>query len=135
MTSPILPSNGPYTPSGSSRQAPFIRGNPSEAVAFESELAVSDRVLSSKAGAAAEGFADGGAPPAEVFDQIAAAGRISRQLRESGHELRFSEGRGGRVKVELTDSEGNTVKDMSVSETLEIAVGKPLQDAAGKPLV
>jgi hypothetical protein len=127
MTSQILPFNGPSTPSGSSRKVPFTRGDRSEPTTFESELAASDRVLWSKAGGAAEGLADGGVPPTEVLDQIAAAGRISRQLGESGHELRFSEGEGGRVKVELADSEGNTVKSMSVSEALEIAAGKPLE--------
>jgi hypothetical protein len=106
---------------------PFTRGAAGDPVAFESELAASDRVLSGNADSAVESHADGGAPPAEVLDQIAVAGRISRQLSESGHELRFSEGRGGRVTVELTDREGNTVKSMSVSEALEIAAGKPLE--------
>ncbi len=127
MTSQILPFNGPSTPSGSSRQVPFTRNNRGEPATFESELAASDRVLWSEAGDVAESLPDGGVPPTEVLDQIAAAGRISRQLRESGHELRFSEGQGGRVKVELSDSEGKTVKDMSVSEALEIAAGKPLE--------
>lgn len=124
MTSPIMPFNGPSTPSGSSHQMPFIGGNAVEPSAFESELAASDRVLASQD--------DSGAPPPEVLDQVAAAGRISREMRESGHELRFSEGQGGRVTVELSDHKGKTVKSMSISEALEIATGKPVQDLAGK---
>jgi hypothetical protein len=69
----------------------------------------------------------GAVPPPEVLDQIAAAGRICRQLGESGRELRFSEGQEGRVTVELADREGNTVKSMLISEALEIAAGKPLE--------
>ncbi len=124
MTSPIMPFNGPSTPSGSSHQTPFIRGNAGEPAAFESELAASDRVLA--------GQDTGGTPPPEVLDQVAAAGRISREMRESGHELRFSEGQGGRVTVELSDHKGKTVKSMSISEALEIAAGKPVRDVTGK---
>jgi hypothetical protein len=120
MTSQILPFSGALTPPGSSRRTPSTGDITNDPAAFESELVASDRVLAH----GAEGVVDGGAPPPEVLDQIAAAGRISRQLRESGHELRFSESRGGRVTVELSDREGNTVKSMLVSEALEIAVGK-----------
>ncbi len=124
MTSPIMPFNGALTPTGSPRQTPFMRGNAVEPVAFESELAASDRVLASQD--------DSGAPPPEVLDQVAAAGRISREMRESGHELRFSEGQGGRVTVELSDRKGKTVKSISISEALEIAAGKPVRDLTGK---
>lgn len=124
MTSPIMPFNGPSTPSGSPRQMPFIRGNAAEPAAFESELAASDRVLASQD--------DSGAPPPEVLDQVAAAGRICREMSESGHELRFSGGQEGRVTVELSDHKGKTVKSISIAEALEIATGTPLQDIAGK---
>jgi hypothetical protein len=137
MTSQILPFSGALTPPGSSPNTLSMGDITNDPATFEAELAASDRVLAHEAGGAvagAEGVVDGGVPPPEVLDQIAAAGRISRQLRESGHELRFSEGRGGRVTVELSDREGNTVKSMSVSEALEIAAGKPVQDLTGKPL-
>jgi hypothetical protein len=124
MTSPIMPFNGPSTPSGSSRQMPLIGGNAVEPSAFESELAASDRVLAGQDG--------GGTPPPEVLDQVAAAGRISREMRESGHELRFSGGQGGRVTVELSDRKGKTVKSISIAEALEIAAGKPVGDLTGK---
>ena len=124
MTSQIMPFNGPSTPTGSSRKMPFTRGNTVEPGAFESELAASDRVLASQD--------DSGTPPPEVLDQVAAAGRICREMSESGHELRFSGGQGGRVTVELSDRKGKTVKSISISEALEIAAGKPMQDLTGK---
>ncbi|MFZ2114694.1 MAG: hypothetical protein WAU77_13310 [Solirubrobacteraceae bacterium] len=93
--------------------------------AFQSELSASDRLLASQDGS--------GTPPPEVLDQVAAAGRISREMRESGHELRFSEGQGGRVTVKLSDRKGKTVKSISIAEALEIAAGKPVQDVTGKP--
>jgi hypothetical protein len=124
MTSPILPFNGPFSLAGSLHPMSFTRdaGDPA---AFQSKLGASDPPLASEA--------DSGAPPPEVLDQIATAGRISREMRESGHELRFPEGKEGRVTVELSDREGKTVKSMLISEALEIAAGKPAQDAAGKP--
>jgi hypothetical protein len=105
--------------------AAFLRdvGDPTGS---QPELNASDRLLASQDGS--------GPPPPEVLDQVAVAGRISRQMRESGHELRFSDGEGRRVTVELVDREGKTVKSMLISEALEIAAGGPSQDAAGKPL-
>lgn len=124
MTSQIMPFDGPSTPTGSPRQTPFTRGNAVEPGTFESELAASDRVLASQD--------DSGTPPAEVLDQVAAAGRICREMSESGHELRFSNGQGGRVTVELSDRKGKTVKSISISEALELAAGKPVHDLIGK---
>ncbi|HXC24214.1 MAG TPA: hypothetical protein VNU28_06490 [Solirubrobacteraceae bacterium] len=65
-------------------------------------------------------------PPHEVLEQIEAAGRISRQLRESGQEMRFSVEQGGRVRIELEDREGKTVRSLLATEALDIAVGKTL---------
>jgi hypothetical protein len=116
MTSPIMPiQGGPRAPSNSTSGAHDVPGG---AAAFKAELAANDRTLASE-----HGWGD---PPAEVLDQIAAAGRICRQLRESGHELRFSEGSGGRPTIELADREGKTVRTMLVAEALEISAGKPL---------
>ena len=126
MTSPILPFNGPSSSAGSSYPMPFM-SDAGDPAAFQSDLSASDRLLASQDGS--------GTPPPEVLDQVAAAGRISREMRESGHELRFSEGQGGRVTVELADREGKTVKSMLISEALEIAAGKPVQDVTGKPSV
>jgi hypothetical protein len=90
-----------------------------DANVFELELGAGDLALA--------GDPPAGDPPPEVMDQIAAAGRISRQLHESGHELRFSDDPGGRVTVELRDREGNAVRTMKIAEALEIAAGKPLE--------
>jgi len=65
-----------------------------------------------------------GGPSPEVLAQMAAAGLISDQLREGGHALRFSTpGPGERVRIELTDREGKTVRSVSATEAVELAAG------------
>ncbi len=125
MTSPIVPFGGAPIPPGSLLSPSPMGDLTADPDAFRAELSVSDRLLASESAA--------GSPPPEVLDEIAAAGRISRELRETGHEVRFSEGREGRVEVELADCEGNKVKSMSVSEALQIAAGKPQGVLSGKP--
>jgi hypothetical protein len=126
MTSSILPFSGPCSLAGLSYPMSFM-SDADDTTAFQSDLSTADRLLASQDGS--------GTPPPEVLDQVAAAGRISREMRESGHELRFSKGKGGRVTVELEDRESKTVKSMLISEALEIAAGKPVQDVTGKPSV
>jgi hypothetical protein len=126
MTSSILPFSGPRLPAGLSYPMSFMSDAEDPAV-FESDLSPSDRLLASQDGS--------GTPPPEVLDQVAAAGRISREMRENGRELRFSKGQEGRVTVELSDREGKTLKSMLISEALEIAAGKPVQDLTRKPSV
>ncbi len=126
MTSPILPFSGSRSSAGLFYPMSSM-GDAEDPAASQSDLSASDRLLASQDGS--------GTPPPEVLDQVAAAGRISREMRESGHELRFSEGQGGRVTVELSDRKGKTVKSMSISEALEIAAGKPVGDVTGKPSV
>ncbi len=125
MTSPIVPFGGAPTPPGSSLSSGPMGDLLADPDAFRAELSASDRLLAREA--------DAGSPPPEVLEQVAAAGRISRELRETGHEVRFSAGREGRVQVELVDREGKTVKSMSVLEALEIATGTPLRAPAGEP--
>jgi hypothetical protein len=121
MSSPILPVQGL---SGPSVSTPISNTKDAGASmqAFVSELATSERSLASEA-------AQGGPPPAEVIDQIAAAGRIEEQLRENGNQLRFSvsAGRGPRVTIELLNTETNTVRSMSAVEAIQIAAGGPLE--------
>ncbi|HEX4115527.1 MAG TPA: hypothetical protein VHY18_06605 [Solirubrobacteraceae bacterium] len=124
MTSSILPFSGPRSSAGLFYPMSFV-SDAEDPTASQSDLSAGDRLLASQDGS--------GTPPPEVLDQVAAAGRISREMRESGHELRFSGGQGGRVTVELSDRKGKTVKSMSISEALEIAAGKPVQDVTGKP--
>jgi hypothetical protein len=113
MTSPILPIEGPLGPSCPAPPA----SDASDGVAFQSEP-TAGRTLTIEVSRCE--------PPHEVLDRIEAAGRISRQLRESGHELRFSLEPGGRVEVVLADREGRTVRSLLASEAVEIAAGKPL---------
>jgi len=72
-------------------------------------------------------IASRGGPPPELLEQIAAAGRIEQQLREDGHQLRFSRAASGeRTKIELVDRDGNAMRSLSTAEALELAAGKPL---------
>jgi len=115
MSSPIMPIKdplGPQRPMTPARDSCVDQG------AFQSELAGSQAL-------AHEPPLEAG-PPHDVLDQIEAAGRISRQLRESGQEMRFSVEQGGRVKIELQDREGKTVRSLLATEALDIAAGKPL---------
>jgi hypothetical protein len=122
MTSSILPFSGPRSSAGLSYPMSFMSDE--DPAGSQSDLSESDRLLASQHGS--------GTPPPEVLDQVAAAGRISREMRESGHELRFSKNQEGRVTVELSDRKDKTVKSMSISEALEVAAGKPVQDVTGK---
>jgi hypothetical protein len=116
MSSPIVPISGPVGPTAdlNSYAAPGAG-----AAAFASELAASERVL------AGRGEARRGAPPPEVLEQLAAAATTHEQLREAGHELRFStDGRDGRVAIDLLEGGGAQARKISVSEALEIVAGK-----------
>jgi hypothetical protein len=69
------------------------------------------------------------APPPEVLEAIDAAGRVARELHATGRELRFTPpapGEGGRVKVEVRDLDGNVLREIPPSESLDIATGTPL---------
>jgi hypothetical protein len=113
MSLPIMPIQVPL-----GQPRPSENAKDASVGAFVSELSASDHALAIEAGR--------GGPPAEVLDQIAAAGRISEQLREDGTHVRFSTGRDQRVAIELLDTKSNTVSKLSIAETLEIASGKPL---------
>ena len=115
MSSPILPINGP---SGRSTATPSASG--ADVGAFVSELAASESMFALDARR--------GGPPAEVLDQIAAAGRIDERLRESGQQLRFTEPEhGGHTRIEIIDRDGHVVRTLSTAEALEIAAGKPVE--------
>jgi hypothetical protein len=113
MSSPIMPIQGPAdlstaTPADGSDAADFGT--------FVSELASSEAMLAP--------VASRGAPPQEVLDQIAAAGRIHERLRENGQHLRFiAAAPGGPTRIEIHDSEGNVVRTLSTTEAFELAAG------------
>ena len=65
-------------------------------------------------------------PPPEVLEQMEGAGRICRQLLESGQQLHFSIEPEGGVKIELADHEGR-MRAVSPAEALDIAAGKSLE--------
>lgn len=68
-------------------------------------------------------------PPPEVLEAIDAAGRVARELHETGRELRFTpppEGERGRVRVEVRDLDGNVLREIPPSELLDVATGAPL---------
>lgn len=72
-------------------------------------------------------IASRGGPPPELLEQIAIAGAIEEQLRESGRQLRFSLlTNGERTRIELVDRDGNAMRSLSTTEALEVAAGKPL---------
>ncbi len=116
MSSPIMPIEGPL---GRAALKPTAGGVADEIGAFVSALAASD--------SASAIDVSRGAPPPEVLDQIAAAGRTHERLREGGHELRFQAAvPGGRTTIELHDRAGDSVRSLSASEAVEIADGRPL---------
>jgi hypothetical protein len=114
MSSPITPIKGPPGPATPTSS---VRTAANDETTFVSELIASNlRIEAARGG-----------PPAEVLDQMQAAGRIHEQLLESGHEVRFSTREGGEVAAELQDRSGNTVRTMSIAEVLDVAAGKPVR--------
>lgn len=68
-------------------------------------------------------------PPPEVLEAMDAAGRVARELHETGRELRFTppEGEHGRVRVDVCDLDGNVLRTIPPSELLDVASGGPLE--------
>jgi hypothetical protein len=116
MSSPILPTQGP------------IVARPPLAPA------ASRRLTSTEAAAAASGSEPTvsvdtfpSSPPPEVLDELRGAAQAWENLRAQGHELHFGhDEQTGRIAIELRDREGNSVRDVSPSEALELVGGKPL---------
>ena len=64
-------------------------------------------------------------PPAEVLQQITAAGRAYERLRAAGQEVHFSEGAdGGLARAEIRDLKTGAVRTLSAAEALELAAGE-----------
>jgi hypothetical protein len=116
MSSPILPiTDFPGRPT----DTPSITNGAEDIGALVAALSAgepSPRLVASRGG-----------PPPELLEQIAAAGRIEEQLRENGHQLRFSVAAGQRMKIELVDCDGNAMRSLSAAEALELAAGEPLR--------
>jgi uncharacterized FlaG/YvyC family protein len=84
---------------------PAERDPPARQSSFASDLAA----------AAAE-------PPAEVREEVRAAARAADALHEMGRSLRFEpDPEGGRVKVAVCDLDGNVLRRIPLTESLEVA--------------
>lgn len=124
MHSPILPTQGP---NGSTLPVHGLSGPIAPADGGDPAGNLSTFAAELRGGEHALGIEDPpGSPPAEVLDQMEAAGRICRQLLESGQRLRFSIEPEGGVKIELADREGK-MRAVSPTEALDIAAGKSLE--------
>jgi FlaG protein len=66
-------------------------------------------------------------PPAELFEEMQAAGRRVDELREQNRELHFSYSEAEhRVVVEVRDLDGNVIRTIPPSKFLDVAGGEPL---------
>jgi hypothetical protein len=63
-------------------------------------------------------------PPPEVSAEVRDAARAAARLHELGRELRFDHGEDGRLKVELRDTDGNTLRSVPTAEIFDFAEGK-----------
>src|SRR6201992_2696854 len=63
-------------------------------------------------------------PPPEVSAEVRDAALAATRLHELGRELRFDHGEDGRVKVELRDHDGNTLRSVPTAEIFDFAEGK-----------
>jgi hypothetical protein len=116
MSSPILPIEGNLSPSITQTPADT---SAEHIGAFASGLAAGSAPL--------DVVASRGGPPPYVLEQIAAAAGIDEDLRDRGHQVRFSTAEDGSTSIELQDRDGNPVRALSIAEALEIAAGKPLE--------
>ncbi len=62
-------------------------------------------------------------PPPEVREEMLVAQQVFDEMRARGRELHF-EMTEGRVRIEMRDLEGNVLKQIPVTEALEIAAGR-----------
>jgi hypothetical protein len=116
MSSPIMPIEDC---SAMSSDAPSAGSSAEDIAAFVSGLAAERTPLAVDARR--------GGPPLEVLEQMAAAGRIDAQMRETGQYLRFlPAAHGEHTRIEIHDREGKLVKSLSTAEAIELAAGKTL---------
>jgi hypothetical protein len=112
MNSPIMPITGPLDLAVATSSADDLNVLVSELTEREATLAP---------------LASRGAPPPQVLDQIALAGGIHEQLRESGRHVRFfAAAAGERARLEIRDDDGNLMRTVSMTEAVELAAGRPL---------
>jgi uncharacterized FlaG/YvyC family protein len=67
-------------------------------------------------------------PPQEVLQQMDHAARVHDTLHAQGRELHFAhDDASGRMTIEVRDARGNVLRQLSPSEALQVAAGKPLE--------
>lgn len=112
MNSPIMPITGPLDLAATAPCADDLS-------VLVSELTDSEATLAP--------LASRGAPPPQVLEEIAAAGGIHEQLRESGRHVRFFIAEPGEhAYLEIHDDDGNLVRTVSMTEAVELAAGRRL---------
>jgi hypothetical protein len=66
-------------------------------------------------------------PPPAVLRDVDAAGRRADELRAQGRELHFDvDIRSGKVRVEVRDLDGHTLRVLPLNEALGVADGAPV---------
>jgi hypothetical protein len=108
MSSPILPITDPFGPPTATG------GDVADLSAFVSGLDACERALTIEA--------TRGGPPADVLDDILAAGARYDELRRAGLEMVFTDAADGRAVVELLDGSGQP-RELTIVEAFEIAAG------------
>jgi hypothetical protein len=110
----------PTTPPGAARTPSTPRPAPRAEIDFAAQLGIA---------VAAERERDEipSSPPPEVRAQVAAAARRHDELAAAGRRLHFDMGDDGRVRVEVHDDEGLVLRQIPLSEALDVALGRPLR--------
>jgi hypothetical protein len=62
-------------------------------------------------------------PTGSITEQIANAARIHRELESDGLQVRFLSDAGGARRIELRESDGDMVRELSIAEALDLAAG------------
>lgn len=116
MSSPIIPITRPRGPA---RQPTADAKAPADIAALAALEAASSIELTR------------GAPPPEVLEEIARAGRTHERLARSARELRFALGaQPGAVAVELLDGHSGQASALTVAQAFQIACeGQPGEGA------
>ncbi|HST56905.1 MAG TPA: hypothetical protein VLJ42_13540 [Solirubrobacteraceae bacterium] len=120
MSSPILPPQGPFGPTAS-RLPAHTQGGKRPAASSPTQAAQAGAHV----GAAVSLDTFPSSPPAQVLDEIKAAGESYDRLQAHGRELCFSpDEQSGELTIKVRDLDGNTLRTVSASEAVDIAAGK-----------
>jgi hypothetical protein len=107
--------NIPPIPGGVERTEPPSRGAPAPQADFSASLDAAVNVSTLPA-----------SPPPAVLEDMHAAARVYRELRDQKRELHFEVTDGGHVAVQVRDLDGNVIRTIPASKALDVASGAPL---------